>query len=317
MESSTSLLMGARLLALIAAASIVKVLNPELIMAKLPNFASPIQFIRYICLSMIIFINVVESNEVNDLREQAMEGDLEAQAALGRKYFYGEGVSKSEKEALYWYLKAAENGHPKGQYSAGIMLMHGIGVERDDAKGLDWLTVAAIQGLDLAQYNLGVAYRDGSRLVKSDLEAAKWFKRASDQGLIQAKLNLGNLYLNGAGVEQDDEKAFQLFKDSAGQGMVEADANLGLAYLYGWGVGRNKWQAIHWLRKASDQGDLQAQVEVSRYLFLDYEWLDDWILFWIADPGRSVAFNIGDKIGKSLIFIGLPYFFYRRIQKGK
>ena len=294
-----------------------KVLNAELIMAKSPNFPSPRRFIRYVCLSMIIFINVVESNEVNDLRQHAVEGDPEAQATLGRKYYYGEDVSKSEKEALYWYLKAAENGNPRGQYSAGIMLMHGLGVQRNDIQGMKWLMAAANQGLDKAEYNLGVEYWDGFRLVKNEVEAAKWFKRASDQGLIQAKLNLGGLYLNGAGVEQDDEKAFRLFKESAGQGVVEADVNLGLSYLYGWGVRKNKWQAIHWLRKASDQGDLEAREKVSRYLFVDHEWMDIPILFWINDPGRGAAFNIGAASGKVLIFIGLPYFFYRRSRKSK
>jgi len=166
-------------------------------MAKSPNFPSPRRFIRYVCLSMIIFINVVESNDVNDLRQHAVEGDPEAQAALGRKYYYGEGVSKSEKEAIYWYLKAAENGHPKGQFSAGVMLMHGLGVERDDDNGLDWLIASAIQGFAFAQYSLGVELRNGSRLAKNEEEAAKWFKRGSDQRLIQAKLNLGGLYLGG------------------------------------------------------------------------------------------------------------------------
>ncbi|MDO5297564.1 MAG: hypothetical protein Q4F00_13225 [bacterium] len=49
--------------------------------------------------------------EVNNYRKWAVQGDAYAQKNLGDCYIQGKGVEKDQQQAVYWYRKAAEQGH--------------------------------------------------------------------------------------------------------------------------------------------------------------------------------------------------------------
>lgn len=51
----------------------------------------------------------------------ADKGNKEAQYHIGYMYQTGTGVIKSNKQALYWYNKAAENGHGKALVLAKVV----------------------------------------------------------------------------------------------------------------------------------------------------------------------------------------------------
>ena len=46
-----------------------------------------------------------------DIMAHSVQGDAQAQYAIGVCYYNGTGVDKDEKEAIKWYQKAAEQGH--------------------------------------------------------------------------------------------------------------------------------------------------------------------------------------------------------------
>ena len=48
-------------------------------------------------------------------REAAEQGNADAQYALGRMYYNGEGVPRDEAEAVHWFRMAAELGHAEAQ----------------------------------------------------------------------------------------------------------------------------------------------------------------------------------------------------------
>jgi hypothetical protein len=64
-------------------------------------------------------------------------------------------------KAAYWFLKAAEQGHLTAQACLGMRYKYGEGVKQDFKKCIKWLTSAAENGEFNAQYWLGLLYAKG------------------------------------------------------------------------------------------------------------------------------------------------------------
>ena len=119
-----------------------------------------------------------------------------AQTALGGMYTVGEGVEADETEALVWYRKAAERGHPPAQQVIGIAMLEGglQGAPTDEGRqqeladavleqAVSWIKLAASSGYFPAQAMLGLMYRRGGAAVDCDAsQAALWYLAAADQG---------------------------------------------------------------------------------------------------------------------------------------
>lgn len=82
-------------------------------------------------------------NEPDGLREDADEGDSEAQCLLGNICCFG---VRDYQAALEWYLKAAGQGDAYGEYCTGCMYRHGLGVPEDKEKAEAWFRKAAAHG---------------------------------------------------------------------------------------------------------------------------------------------------------------------------
>lgn len=65
---------------------------------------------------------------------------------LGVAFYTGEGVPENEEQAVYYFHKAAEQGHPGAAYMLGDCLLDGVGIERDRADALEWLILAGDLG---------------------------------------------------------------------------------------------------------------------------------------------------------------------------
>jgi hypothetical protein len=84
------------------------------------------------------------------LEERAEKGDADAQVQLADKYFndarWGSGAWKISGyfKAVPWYRRAAEQGHPGGQFGLGFMYSIGRGgLERDLVEAFMWMYLAA------------------------------------------------------------------------------------------------------------------------------------------------------------------------------
>ncbi len=127
------------------------------------------------------------SPEIQDLINSANSGNTEAQFKLGSAYDSGQGVTRNGKEALKWYLMAAEAGNAEAQNSVG----------------------------------------SGYQAEKKYMLAYEWYEKAEKQNHALAANNLGYLHDLGLGVPQDRKKGYDLYLKSANLGWAEAMYNIG------------------------------------------------------------------------------------------
>jgi S1-C subfamily serine protease len=106
-------------------------------------------------------------------------------------YSNGEGVSKNERIAVFWYTKAAEKHISEAQFNLALMYSKGQGVPKDDSAAVFWYAKAAEQGNIDAQLNLGLMYSKGRGVPKDDQAAYFWWLLSSAQGNDDARHNLG------------------------------------------------------------------------------------------------------------------------------
>lgn len=71
----------------------------------------------------------------------AQQGDANLQVLVGSLYDYGQGVPQDKKQALQWYVMAAEKGLGRAQLAAGSLLAKN-GKQQDLIEGYKWLTIA-------------------------------------------------------------------------------------------------------------------------------------------------------------------------------
>ena len=102
-----------------------------------------------------------KTQDIEQLRNDAEQGDASAQYLLGLSYVTGEGVPQDDQEAVSWFRKAAEKGNAGAQFSLGVSYATGEGVPQDDQEAVKWFRKAAEQGYASAQDHLGAMYAEG------------------------------------------------------------------------------------------------------------------------------------------------------------
>ena len=185
-------------------------------------------------------------------RKAAEQGHVHAQCVLGESYFDGHGVTTNYTEAEKWFRKAAEQGDTDAQRMLGVCYFTGRGVSKDPSEAIKWYRKAAEHGNALAQINLAMCYSYGDGgVTKDDGEAAKWYRKAAEQGNHNAQLSLGEYYEEGRGVIKDETEAVKWYRMAAEQGNSIAQYNMGNCYKNGVGVIQDYAEAVKWYRKAA------------------------------------------------------------------
>ena len=128
--------------------------------------------------------------DLSQLKAAAVKGDAIAQFKLGAAYSKGDGVPRSDMEAVNWFLKSAKQGYPQAQHNVAVAHDNGYGVVRNTAKAALWYRKAANQGFAESQFSLGVMYYDGEGVGKDMVEAHKWMNLAASQDHKQARAAL-------------------------------------------------------------------------------------------------------------------------------
>ena len=132
-------------------------------------------------------ISSIQSFQLN--QSKANQGDADAQFNLALQYYNGTGTPQDTRYAIYWYKKAAVQGHVNALYFLGKLYLEGLGEEvtQDSKKAVYWLTKAAKQGLGNAQYSLGHMYEYGDGGPQDYKQAFFWYTKAAEQGHYFAK----------------------------------------------------------------------------------------------------------------------------------
>ncbi|KAG0056125.1 hypothetical protein BGZ90_005587 [Linnemannia elongata] len=229
----------------------------------------------------------------------ASQGDVQAQVALGDRYLGGRELHQDYDAAFDWYLKAAEQNHPRAQYNIGL-LFEEYDWEHDDEEGdteegdieegdieegdieegdieegenvfltnrtkaFEWFLKAAVQGYDDAQAKVSQAYTDGAGVPKDNIKAMEWSIKAAENGHAERQYYMGAAYEKGHGVPQSDSRSFEWYLKSADQGFAEAEARVASAFEDGWGVSQDDAKAVEWYTKAADQDVAEAQFALGR-----------------------------------------------------
>jgi uncharacterized caspase-like protein len=108
---------------------------------------------------------VVEAAMGQHVKRQFIELDSDARTALVKEVIasiYDQGAkansTKRHREAVEFFRKAADLGHPRGQLHLGLALWEGQGVPKNDVEARLWLERAAQQGVPEAQLALARSY---------------------------------------------------------------------------------------------------------------------------------------------------------------
>ena len=123
-----------------------------------------------------------EDRELAQLRNDAEQGDAEAQFKLGIVYDFGRGVPEDKLEAVKWYQKAAEQGNAYSQDSLGRMYLTGESIPRNYREAFNWVQRAAEQGYAQAQARIGSIYYFGNGVPEDYVKAYAWWNLAAAQG---------------------------------------------------------------------------------------------------------------------------------------
>lgn len=185
--------------------------------------------------TVAIAVSIQEVRKKDECARQAMEtkikadrGDQASEVALGKMYYYGNGLPQSYSEAFHWSLKAAERGNAQAEYDLGILYELGRGVPQDFSTAFHWYQKAAIQGHAWAQESVGTLYYQGRGVGKNPVEAFGWYQKAAENGLARAQYLLGYMYQCGLGVQQDNVQAQIWYAKASAQGDASAQRSLGL-----------------------------------------------------------------------------------------
>ena len=160
-------------------------------------------------------------------------------------------IPQDNESAMYWYRRAATQGHSGAQTMLGVMYVTGEGAAENLEQGVYWYTRAARQGNSTAQGNLGIAYVLGQGVDQCYQQAAYWFRASAMQNNASAQVNLAWIYENGHAGHVDLEQSFYWNHRAAMLGNITGLGNVGLMYMQGRGVTQCYEQAIYWFRQAA------------------------------------------------------------------
>jgi len=196
------------------------------------------------------------------LQRLADQGNVRAQAELGRAYYFGLGVTRNNSLAFKLLNAAATANDPDGQFYLAVLYSEGDGVLPDDTMSVQWLRKASGAGHLQAQRALPQAEQLAANRKKANEEAASKLatvRAAAESGNTESQRTLANYYTEGIGVSQDANSAVDWYKKAAQAGDVVAMRQIGVMYDKGRGVLVDYVEAVKWYKAAAEKGDSQAQ----------------------------------------------------------
>ena len=87
-------------------------------------------------------------------------------------------MNQDPVQAVYWYQKAAEQGHTSAQYNLAHCYEEGRGVPRNPERAFLYYRLAAESGDTYAQRKLSYCYENGFGVKKDLSQAILWLERA-------------------------------------------------------------------------------------------------------------------------------------------
>lgn len=139
-------------------------------------------------------------------RQAAGQGNAQAEFALGQMYSRGWGAPRETADILRWMQMANDpmSDGPPTEWAR----VEGYGIEQDQKQAAYWYERAAKQGHAEAQYNLARLYATGQGVARDQGEALRWVRSAASQGYVPAQARFGMRLASGSGIAQDHRLAY-------------------------------------------------------------------------------------------------------------
>lgn len=195
----------------------------------------------------------------------AEQGNVQALHHIALQHYHGLGTEENPREAFFFFEKGAQKGYAPAQYSCACCYDSADGVLENKDLAFYWYKKSAEQGNADGQYGLGDCFL-GGRGVEKDKEAAyHWFSKSAEQNNPKGQCVLGVCYAMGISVEVNEEIAFDWYLKSAKQGEREGQYLVGDCYYYGIGVEKDDEQAFSWYEQSASQGSVDATFMLGRF----------------------------------------------------
>lgn len=229
-------------------------------------------------------------------------GHAASQYNLGVAYERGDGVKRDSKQALDWFIRAANNKHPgacwhlsgvygqgwldqpcnleemrrwkkaaasighkEAQNSLGCDYLYGNGEEKDAKQALEWFNKSAQQKNPRSYFNMAIVYQEGGKGVSIDMKlAVENFTKSIGLGHIPSYAPLARIYQEGLLDDKKDvSRAIGLLKLGARGGDPVAQCNLGVNYEQGIGLDKDEAKAVEQYTLAANKNFVMAQTNLA------------------------------------------------------
>ena len=191
-----------------------------------------------------------------------MQGDAEAQLALGRAYQSGEMGPADATLAFQWIERAAHQGNPEAESLLAFAYQRGEGVALSDERAIEWHKRAANHGVVPSKRALG-QYLTRNPIDPRPMAGVNWLREAAEAGDREAQALLGEVFRKGIGrktIPSSLGKAEKWLTAAAAHGYPEDQYNLANLYF----SRENYARTLPPLQQAVDQNLPKAYVLLAR-----------------------------------------------------
>ena len=175
--------------------------------------------------------------------------------------------SRRFESAAADYAEAARQGYSPACGALGKCYYFGNGIKRDAAAAVRWLSQAPGNDFESA-YLLGLCYERGQGAFADPIHAVKLYRSAMDGGWQEAQIALARCLLSGVGCAKNPAEAVRLLQEVRAIG--DAALILSDCYERGDGVARNRREAERLLKYAETHGCAEEIAERRRVAQQNY-----------------------------------------------
>ena len=207
--------------------------------------------------------NQINLDQLDQLKQQAEEGNAEAQFCLGLFYFLGTSEIQSEH-----YIKIGERciafRFANCFLSAAFIAAVSNNFEDCDfSKAFQWFERAAIQNHVEAHEWLALLYRDGLGIEKNyELAYTNILYAVENGGSAEAQYQLAFCYLDAKGTEKNPQQGIEWCRKAAEQDNPKAMYLLACSYFEGDGVAKDFLKGLEWLNKVQQNEEIKPNLSI-------------------------------------------------------
>ena len=231
----------------------------------------PLRFILLITLFTLIAWSDPEGDYETTLRQEVLQGDLDAMHNLGR--LLERKGSDFHQEALHWLNQAAVAGHAPAQYNLAVSQFNGdLGTKSLESAWM-WMKLSKEAGFEPANEMLQIISDElnDQQLTKAQKllvdKQIQWDIAAAKDGNINAAVRVGILLLDGQVVAKDTKLGLSFLMKASDAGDWKAMLTLAMRYERGRGLPKHLGKARHYYLLGAKQGSRRAMHELSRVLY--------------------------------------------------